>query len=60
MITLIKYNRWTGTYLVYHDNGKIISTKKKTYQMQDFMSAAVGRTPNGSYIIVYRKELADD
>lgn len=60
MITLVKYNLWTGTYLVYHDNGRIVSTKKRTYQMQDFMSQATDRTPKGSYILVYRKELSND
>lgn len=55
MITLIKYNFWTGTYLVYHDSGKIVSTKKKTYQMQDYMSQAVGRTVKE--FIIYRKKV---
>ena len=54
MITLIKYNRWTGTYTVYSDNGKCVITKKKSYTMQDFMSAAVGRSEKE--FIIYRKK----
>lgn len=57
MITLIKYNQLTGTYTVYHDNGKIIMTKKKTFTMQDFMTSAVGHMEKG--FIVYRKKVLE-